>query len=67
MFEILVGRTPFEEEGDDQGISTEAEYLVYWERSHKAEWLGPWSMPQGQSISIVATVHKTDSQTCNSS
>ena len=51
MFEILIGRTPFEEEGDNTGINTEAEYLEYWKKSCRAEWLGYWSMPHGKFAS----------------
>ncbi|GHJ86503.1 hypothetical protein NliqN6_2905 [Naganishia liquefaciens] len=43
FFEILVGRTPFEESEDEQ-FSTAEQLSVYYDRTVKGEWLGDWSM-----------------------
>jgi hypothetical protein len=48
MFEILIGRTPFEEDDQEQ-FSTPDELLVYYERTRRGEWIGEWSMPDGKS------------------
>nr|XP_019013084.1 CAMK/CAMKL protein kinase [Kwoniella pini CBS 10737]OCF51865.1 CAMK/CAMKL protein kinase [Kwoniella pini CBS 10737] len=46
MFEILIGRTPFEENEAEQ-FQTPKELLVYYERSKRGRWVGEWSMPEG--------------------
>nr|XP_019045252.1 CAMK/CAMKL protein kinase [Kwoniella bestiolae CBS 10118]OCF24182.1 CAMK/CAMKL protein kinase [Kwoniella bestiolae CBS 10118] len=46
MFEILIGRTPFEENEEEQ-FATPEELVVYYERSKKGRWVGQWSMPEG--------------------
>jgi protein-serine/threonine kinase len=54
MFEILIGRTPFEE--DDQEQFTNAEdYLLYYERAGQGKWLGEWSMPSGEHSFLPVT------------
>lgn len=47
FFEILIGRTPFEE-SDDEQFSTTEQLGVYYDRTVKGEWLGDWSMSSGQ-------------------
>ncbi|WRT68102.1 uncharacterized protein IL334_005077 [Kwoniella shivajii] len=46
MFEILMGRTPFETDEEEE-FSTPEELLIYYERSKRGEWVGDWSMPEG--------------------
>jgi len=46
MFEVLIGRTPFEFDGEEQFQSKE-ELLAYYERTKKGTWVGEWSMPSG--------------------
>lgn len=48
LFEILIGRTPFEEDEDERFETSDA-MAVYFERARRGEWLGVWSMPDGQS------------------
>ncbi|KAJ9113864.1 hypothetical protein QFC19_000057 [Naganishia cerealis] len=48
FFEILVGRTPFEETEDEQ-FSTPEELNVYHMRTVQGTWLGDWSMTSGTS------------------
>ncbi|KAI5452779.1 hypothetical protein NCC49_000525 [Naganishia albida] len=43
FFEILIGRTPFEESEDEQ-FSTTEQLNVYHERTVEGKWLGDWSM-----------------------
>ena len=50
MFEILIGRTPFEA-NDQEDFETPEELLVYYERTRKGVWLGKWSMPEGEHAS----------------
>ncbi|WVQ65424.1 uncharacterized protein L199_003600 [Kwoniella botswanensis] len=45
MFEILIGRTPFEENEEEQ-FATPEELVLYYERSKKGKWVGEWSMPE---------------------
>ncbi|WVQ73507.1 hypothetical protein IAR50_003079 [Cryptococcus sp. DSM 104548] len=44
MFEILIGRTPFEADDQEQ-FSTPEELVVYYERTKVGRWVGDWSMP----------------------
>lgn len=53
MFEILIGRTPFEEDDQEQFTSAE-DYLLYYERAGQGKWLGEWSMPSGENSSLSA-------------
>ena len=48
MFEILIGRTPFELDEEEE-FATPEELLIYYERSSRGEWVGEWSMPHGRS------------------
>ncbi|KAJ9116868.1 hypothetical protein QFC22_004525 [Naganishia vaughanmartiniae] len=43
FFEILIGRTPFEETDDEQ-FSTAEQLIVYHERTVQGKWLGDWQM-----------------------
>ncbi|WOO83361.1 Serine/threonine-protein kinase BRSK1 [Vanrija pseudolonga] len=45
MFEVLVGRTPFEED-EEESFETKEELLVYWERTRAGTWMGDWSIPK---------------------
>jgi hypothetical protein len=49
LYEILIGRTPFEENEEEEFQDPDT-YLIYYERSRKGEWLGKWSMPDGESL-----------------
>ena len=53
MFEILIGRTPFEYDEEEE-FATPEELLVYYERSSRGEWVGEWSMPHGRLDHIPA-------------
>ncbi|KAK8858890.1 hypothetical protein IAR55_003121 [Kwoniella newhampshirensis] len=44
MFEILIGRTPFEKE-DQEEFTTAEDFMVYYERTRRGQWIGPWEMP----------------------
>ncbi|WWC88336.1 uncharacterized protein L201_003246 [Kwoniella dendrophila CBS 6074] len=46
MFEILIGRTPFEANEDEQ-FQTPEELVIYYERTKRGQWVGEWSMPEG--------------------
>ena len=50
MFEVLVGKTPFEED-DVEEIYNEEELYVYYERSRHGKWIGKWQefVPRGES------------------
>lgn len=50
FFEILIGRTPFEESEDEQ-FSTTEQLSVYHDRTVQGKWLGEWSMSSGESRS----------------
>jgi len=52
LYEILIGRTPFEENEEEEFQDPDT-YLIYYERSRRGEWLGNWSMPDGQSPSFL--------------
>ena len=47
MFEVLIGRTPFEQD-DQEEFTTPEEYAVYYERTRRGTWIGKWAMPEGQ-------------------
>lgn len=49
MFEVLVGRTPFEED-EEESFETKEELLVYWERTRAGTWMGDWSIPKGELL-----------------
>jgi serine/threonine protein kinase len=65
FFEILVGRTPFE---DDDGceLSTPIELERYWEKSNSGMWLGEWNMSAGTLLLFskhpvdLAHMHKSN-------
>jgi hypothetical protein len=49
MFEILIGRTPFEANEQEQ-FSTKEELRVYYERTKAGTWVGEWSMSPRESM-----------------
>jgi protein-serine/threonine kinase len=55
FFEILVGRTPFEESEDEQ-FSTTEQLSVYYDRTVKGEWMGDWSMSAGKCEEVAVIV-----------
>ena len=48
IYEILIGRTPFEE-NEEENFQDGDEYLIYYERSRRGDWLGEYQMPDGMS------------------
>ncbi|KAL7420476.1 hypothetical protein Q5752_004426 [Cryptotrichosporon argae] len=44
MYEILIGRTPFEAT-EDEVFETPEQLRVYHDRTRRGHWWGPWSMP----------------------
>ncbi|KAF9077512.1 kinase-like domain-containing protein [Rhodocollybia butyracea] len=46
FFEILIGRTPFEESDQDQCV-TEEDLQRYWGRTLRGKWVGTWKMSKG--------------------
>ncbi|OCF43528.1 CAMK/CAMKL protein kinase [Kwoniella heveanensis CBS 569] len=44
MFEILIGRTPFEDNEEEEFASAE-DLLIYYERARRGHWIGYWEMP----------------------
>jgi protein-serine/threonine kinase len=48
MYEVLIGRTPFEADEEEQ-FDTADELVVYHERTKKGVWVGQWFMPHGMS------------------
>lgn len=46
FFEILTGRTPFED-ADGEQFTTKEELETYWSRTLKGKWLGTWSFSAG--------------------
>jgi serine/threonine protein kinase len=47
IYEILIGRTPFEE-NEEEDFQDPDQYLIYYERTRKGDWLGQYNMPDGQ-------------------
>lgn len=47
FYEILIGRTPFEE-NEEEDFQEEGRYAVYLERALSGEWLGEYYIPNGQ-------------------
>nr|XP_018262002.1 CAMK/CAMKL protein kinase [Kwoniella dejecticola CBS 10117]OBR84160.1 CAMK/CAMKL protein kinase [Kwoniella dejecticola CBS 10117] len=45
MFELLMGRTPFEESASEE-FQTADELAVYYERARRGTWVGEWSIPR---------------------
>ena len=54
MFEILIGRTPFEEDEQEEFSSPE-ELQVYYQRSSRGVWIGEWRMPRG---GLIESLHR---------
>jgi serine/threonine protein kinase len=54
LYEILIGRTPFEENEEEEFQDPDT-YLIYYERSRRGDWLGNWSMPDGELSSPFST------------
>jgi protein-serine/threonine kinase len=50
MYEILIGRTPFEA-FDEEEFENEEQLMVYYRRMLKNKWLGEWSLPHGMILS----------------
>ncbi|KAK7469012.1 hypothetical protein VKT23_003508 [Stygiomarasmius scandens] len=46
FFEILVGRTPFEESDQEQCLSQD-DLQKYWSRTLRGKWVGTWKMSKG--------------------
>ncbi|KAF8918919.1 kinase-like domain-containing protein [Mucidula mucida] len=46
FFEILVGRTPFEE-SDQEQFTTKEDLEQYWGRTLRGKWVGTWKMSRG--------------------
>ncbi|KAF9255643.1 hypothetical protein L218DRAFT_314111 [Marasmius fiardii PR-910] len=46
FFEILVGRTPFEE-SDTENCLTPEDLEKYWSRTLRGKWIGSWKMSKG--------------------
>ncbi|KAL0578154.1 hypothetical protein V5O48_003820 [Marasmius crinis-equi] len=46
FFEILVGRTPFEESDSDNCLTHE-DLEKYWSRTLRGKWIGSWKMSKG--------------------
>ena len=55
MFEILIGRTPFEATEDEQ-LATPEDLIIYYERSRSGEWIGDWSMPHGKCLDTYLVI-----------
>ncbi|KAL7418214.1 kinase-like domain-containing protein [Mrakia frigida] len=49
LFEILTGRTPFEESEQEQ-FSSPDELQLYYDRTVAGTWVGTWEMSVGESI-----------------
>lgn len=47
MYEILIGRTPFEMDHDEI-FETPEELQVYHQRARRGKWLGEWDVPRGK-------------------
>ncbi|THV03038.1 kinase-like protein [Dendrothele bispora CBS 962.96] len=46
FFEILIGRTPFEESDQEQCLSQD-DLQKYWSRTLRGKWVGTWKMSKG--------------------
>ncbi|KAK0188110.1 hypothetical protein F5146DRAFT_1062051 [Armillaria mellea] len=46
FFEILIGRTPFEE-CDQEQFTTKEDLEKYWSRTLRGKWIGSWTMSKG--------------------
>ncbi|WWD18784.1 hypothetical protein CI109_103239 [Kwoniella shandongensis] len=57
MFEILIGRTPFEDEGEEEQFATPDQLVVYYERSRRGVWIGEWAMPEDLEDLLRHMIH----------
>lgn len=48
FYEILIGRTPFEE-NEEEDFQEPDRYAIYLERSLQGDWLGEYHIPRGKS------------------
>lgn len=48
MYEILIGRTPFEMD-EEEVLESDEDLRIYLDRTRQGVWLGEWSMPNGES------------------
>jgi serine/threonine protein kinase len=46
LFEILVGRTPFEK-SDGEQLNSKEDLEKYWERTLRGKWIGTWDFTKG--------------------
>ncbi|KAF9450563.1 kinase-like protein [Macrolepiota fuliginosa MF-IS2] len=46
LFEILIGRTPFESTDGEQ-LTTKEDLEKYWQRTLRGNWIGTWKMSTG--------------------
>lgn len=53
MYEILIGRTPFEMD-EEEVLESDEDLRIYWDRTRKGVWLGQWTMPSGMSLGYTA-------------
>jgi serine/threonine-protein kinase GIN4 len=70
IFEILVGRTPFES-SDGEQFTTKEDLEKYWERTVKGKWIGPYKMSRSlenllrKMLCPNADTRYTASNACN--
>jgi len=57
IFEILVGRTPFEEVEGEQ-FQTKEDLERYWQRTVKGKWLGTWKFSRGKFYAVPSFISR---------
>lgn len=55
MYEILIGRTPFEFH-EEESFETPDDLMEYYERTRQGVWLGEWNMPDGEAECSVGFI-----------
>ncbi|KAF5389193.1 hypothetical protein D9757_003418 [Collybiopsis confluens] len=64
FFEILIGRTPFEESDQDQCV-TEEDLQKYWGRTLRGKWVGTWKMSKGMEHLLKRMLSPNADLRCN--
>ncbi|KAJ3867714.1 hypothetical protein EV359DRAFT_33805 [Lentinula novae-zelandiae] len=64
VFEILVGRTPFESSDTDQCV-TEEDLQKYWGRTLRGKWVGSWKMSKGMERLLKRMLSPNADLRCN--
>ncbi|KAG5653104.1 hypothetical protein H0H81_002251 [Sphagnurus paluster] len=66
FFEILIGRTPFEN-SDGEQFTTKEELEKYWGRTLRGKWVGEWKMSKGMERMLRRMVAPNADLRCTAS